>query len=228
MELGDWSGFKKRRAEAKQAKESARHRALQLSGDHRRLSARARRRSRCLPHGRSTSWSARCPAARATKPPSRNASRNGSACRSTMFMSMRATPTSLRKAAARIPHARCACRHCHGQCVRRRDRERQADRRAYAGNRRRRYRLCRRPLHVKGTDRSVGIFHVARAAADGKSVPEDLRGPLDASLRRDHHMQLGFPTAPRLRGRDRPADRPCNRELHCDRRCRPRHQPDGC
>ena len=27
---------------------------------------------------------------------------------------------------------------------------------------------------VKGTDRSVGIFDVAAAAADGKSVPEDL------------------------------------------------------
>src|SRR5262249_9215493 len=31
---------------------------------------------------------------------------------------------------------------------------------------------------VKGTDRSVGLFEVAAAAANGKAVPEDLRGPL--------------------------------------------------
>jgi carbon-monoxide dehydrogenase large subunit len=34
---------------------------------------------------------------------------------------------------------------------------------------------------VKGTDRSVGIFDVARAAADGKIVPPDLAGLLAAS-----------------------------------------------
>ena len=45
---------------------------------------------------------------------------------------------------------------------------------------------------VKGTDRSVGIFEVAAAAADGKSVPEDLRGPLDASCD-EAILQLGFP-----------------------------------
>ena len=37
---------------------------------------------------------------------------------------------------------------------------------------------------VKGTDRSVGIFDVAAAAANGKGVSEDLRGALE---------QLGFP-----------------------------------
>ena len=45
---------------------------------------------------------------------------------------------------------------------------------------------------VKGTDRSVGIFDVAAAAADGKNVPEDLRGPLAASCD-EMIMQLGFP-----------------------------------
>jgi carbon-monoxide dehydrogenase large subunit len=35
---------------------------------------------------------------------------------------------------------------------------------------------------VKGTDRSIGIFDVATAAADGNAaVPEDLRGPLSAT-----------------------------------------------
>src|ERR1700727_2738964 len=34
---------------------------------------------------------------------------------------------------------------------------------------------------VKGTDRSVGIFDVAAAAADGKRVSEDLRAPLAAT-----------------------------------------------
>ncbi|MGA8494365.1 MAG: xanthine dehydrogenase family protein molybdopterin-binding subunit [Xanthobacteraceae bacterium] len=45
---------------------------------------------------------------------------------------------------------------------------------------------------VKGTDRSVGIFDVAVAAADGKSVPEDLRGPLAATAD-ETIKQLGFP-----------------------------------
>ncbi len=45
---------------------------------------------------------------------------------------------------------------------------------------------------VKGTDRSVGIFDVAAAAADGKDVPEDLRGPLAATAD-ETIKQLGFP-----------------------------------
>jgi aerobic carbon-monoxide dehydrogenase large subunit len=46
---------------------------------------------------------------------------------------------------------------------------------------------------VKGTDRSIGIFEVARAAADGKQiVPEDLRGPL-AATSDETFRQLGFP-----------------------------------
>ena len=45
---------------------------------------------------------------------------------------------------------------------------------------------------VKGTDRSVGLFDVAAAAADGDSVPEDLRGPLDASCE-ETILELGFP-----------------------------------
>jgi aerobic carbon-monoxide dehydrogenase large subunit len=45
---------------------------------------------------------------------------------------------------------------------------------------------------VKGTDRSIGIFDVARAAADDKSVPEDLRGPLAATCD-ETIKQLGFP-----------------------------------
>jgi aerobic carbon-monoxide dehydrogenase large subunit len=45
---------------------------------------------------------------------------------------------------------------------------------------------------VKGTDRSVGIFDVAAAAADGKSVPDDLTGPL-AATSDETIRQLGFP-----------------------------------
>jgi aerobic carbon-monoxide dehydrogenase large subunit len=45
---------------------------------------------------------------------------------------------------------------------------------------------------VKGTDRSVGIFDVAAAAADGKSVPQDLSGPLAATAD-ETIKQLGFP-----------------------------------
>ena len=45
---------------------------------------------------------------------------------------------------------------------------------------------------VKGTDRSVGIFEVAKAAVDDKGLPEDLRGPLDATCD-ETIQQLGFP-----------------------------------
>ncbi len=45
---------------------------------------------------------------------------------------------------------------------------------------------------VKGTDRSIGIFEVAAAAAEGKTVPEDLRGPLSATSD-EIIKQLGFP-----------------------------------
>jgi carbon-monoxide dehydrogenase large subunit len=45
---------------------------------------------------------------------------------------------------------------------------------------------------VKGTDRSIGIFEAAAAATDGKSVPEDLRGPLAATCDQTI-LQLGFP-----------------------------------
>jgi aerobic carbon-monoxide dehydrogenase large subunit len=45
---------------------------------------------------------------------------------------------------------------------------------------------------VKGTDRSVGIFDVAAAAANSKDLPEDLRGPLAATAD-ETIRQLGFP-----------------------------------
>jgi len=45
---------------------------------------------------------------------------------------------------------------------------------------------------VKGTDRSVGIFDVAKAAQSDKTVPEDLRGPLAATAD-ETIRQLGFP-----------------------------------
>jgi aerobic carbon-monoxide dehydrogenase large subunit len=45
---------------------------------------------------------------------------------------------------------------------------------------------------VKGTDRSVGIFEVAKAAADDKTVPQDLAGSLAASCD-ETIRQLGFP-----------------------------------
>jgi len=46
---------------------------------------------------------------------------------------------------------------------------------------------------VKGTDRSVGIFDAAKAAAENhKALPEDLRGPL-AATSDETIRQLGFP-----------------------------------
>jgi len=45
---------------------------------------------------------------------------------------------------------------------------------------------------VTGTDRSVGIFDVAKAAADGKAVPGDLSGALAATAD-ETIRQLGFP-----------------------------------
>ena len=45
---------------------------------------------------------------------------------------------------------------------------------------------------VKGTDRSVGLFDVAKAAAEGRSVPDELKGPL-AATGDETIKQLGFP-----------------------------------
>jgi aerobic carbon-monoxide dehydrogenase large subunit len=45
---------------------------------------------------------------------------------------------------------------------------------------------------VKGTDRSVGIFDAAAAAMDGKAVPQELSGPL-AATSDETVKQLGFP-----------------------------------
>ena len=45
---------------------------------------------------------------------------------------------------------------------------------------------------VKGTDRSVGIYEVAKAAVDDKGLPEDLSGPLGATSD-ETIKQLGFP-----------------------------------
>jgi aerobic carbon-monoxide dehydrogenase large subunit len=45
---------------------------------------------------------------------------------------------------------------------------------------------------IKGTDRSVGIIDAARAAAADQSLPEDLRGPLAATCD-ETIKQLGFP-----------------------------------
>jgi carbon-monoxide dehydrogenase large subunit len=45
---------------------------------------------------------------------------------------------------------------------------------------------------VKGTDRSVGIFDTAKAAAADQTLPEDLRGPLAATCD-ETIKQLGFP-----------------------------------
>jgi carbon-monoxide dehydrogenase large subunit len=45
---------------------------------------------------------------------------------------------------------------------------------------------------VQGTDRSVGIFEAAAAAAIGKGLPEDLRGALAATCD-ETILQLGFP-----------------------------------
>ena len=78
---------------------------------------------------------------------------------------------------------------------------------------------------VKGTDRSIGLFEVARAARERNDLPDDLRGPLAAEC--DEFIRgARLPVRLRgLRGRDRPRHRPCrDRALHRDRRRRPRHQ----
>ena len=47
---------------------------------------------------------------------------------------------------------------------------------------------------VKGTDRAIGIFEVARAARDANDLPDDWRGPLAAAS--DEMVNLAsFPTA---------------------------------
>ena len=82
---------------------------------------------------------------------------------------------------------------------------------------------------VKGTDRSIGIFDAAKAAAE---KAQSLAGRLARAARR--HRGRNHQTARLslrracLRGRDRSADRRARpRALHRGRRRRPRHQSDG-
>ena len=70
---------------------------------------------------------------------------------------------------------------------------------------------------VKGTDRSIGLFEVAKAARERNDLPEDLRGPLAADCD-DMIRGAGFPVRLRgLRGRDRSRHRQDR-----DRRATPR------
>ena len=58
-------------------------------------------------------------------------------------------------------------------------------------------------FEVKGTDRAIGIFEVARAALERSDLPEELRGPLRGEQRRDRQPRRLPLWLPCLRGRDR-------------------------
>ena len=78
---------------------------------------------------------------------------------------------------------------------------------------------------VKGTNHAVGLFEVARAAAERNDLPQDLRGPLYAACD-ETVLDASFPLwRACLRGRSRSRHRPGARDQLCrGRRRRPRGQ----
>ena len=78
---------------------------------------------------------------------------------------------------------------------------------------------------VKGTNHAVGLFEVARAAAERKDLPRRFAGPAACRLRRDcARCELSLWRAC-LRSRSRSRHRKSRRDQLCrGRRCRPRHQ----
>ncbi len=193
LALSDWKGFDKRKRESKTQQEAARHRACQLSRDHQRRAARMVEGRREAGGPRRSRRSARCRAARATRRASRNASANGSASMSTAIKliqgdtdivpvgggshsarSMRMGGVVMGKASeAVIQKATKIAGHVL---------ETDPADVAFAEGR----------FTVKGTDRSIGLFEVARAARERNDLPEDLRGPLAAEC--DEMIRgAGFP-----------------------------------
>ena len=85
-------------------------------------------------------------------------------------------------------------------------RQGQADRCPRAGSRREHdIEFTGGAFTVQGTDRSIGLFEVAREAIRRNDLPDDLRGPLGAPNPMRPSPVGGFPyRQPCLRGRDRP------------------------
>ena len=196
LELGDWKGFKKRRAEARKRKRLRGIGLCQLHRNDRRLSARARRHHRAAAKAGSTSWSARSRAARATR-------RRFAQCVAEwlgvpfddVYVIESDTDIVKEGGGSHSGPLDAARRHRHGQGLRRDHREGQEDRRPHAGNRRGRHRVRRRPLHRQG-HRPLGRHFRRRRGRgrDGKAVPEELRGPLAATATKPSSSSA-FPTA---------------------------------
>ena len=119
----------------------------------------------------------------------------------------RATPTSCRSAAARIPAARCGWPA--SSWARRRDADHRQGQAASP-------RTCSRPPRPTSpspTAASPSRAPTARSAcsrsrarrANGNDLPEELRGPLAADCDEIITRRAAFPTARSLRGRDRSA-----------------------
>ena len=77
---------------------------------------------------------------------------------------------------------------------------------------------------VKGTDRSIGLFEVARAAREHNDLPEDLRGLLAADLKSSSAWRRFRSAARSARSRSTRVPGGVDRPLHRRRRRRPRNQ----
>ena len=208
------------------ARQASRHRHRQLRRDHHRGAARMDEGERCCRRAGSTWRSARCRAGKAIRPASRSCSPNGSASRSIASnliqgdtdivpvgggshsgRSMRLAGIVIGKASDTIiangkriaAHVLEAAEH---------------DIEFSAGS-----------FTVQGTDRSIGLFDVARAALERRDLADDLRGPFGRRMRRYGRRRRLSLWQPRLRGRDRPrAGHGRDRRLCRRRRRRPRRQ----
>ena len=198
LALSDWKGFNKRKRESKRNKKL---RGIGLANYLEITSGAPREWSKVdvQPEGpRRGRRSARCPAARATRRASRNASANGSASMwsaikliqgdtdivpvgggSHSARSMRMGGVVMGKASeAVIQKATKIAGHVL---------ETDPADVAFAEGR----------FTVKGTDRSIGLFEVARAARERNDLPEDLRGPLAAECDEFIRMARDFRSAAR-------------------------------
>ena len=230
MELGDWKGFKKRRAEARKRK---RLRGIGLCCYLETTGGYPRERADITvqPQGRVDVVVGTLSSGQSSRNHVRPM-RGGMARRAVRRRVRQRKRHRHRQGRRRLPFGPldAACRHRHGQRLRRDHREGQEDRRPHAGNRRGRYRLRGRALH-RQRHRPLGR-HFRRGQGGGRRQQQSrARGFARTARRhrrRNHQAARLSLWRPCVRGRDRSADRRArSRALHGGRRCRPRHQPDG-
>ena len=152
-------------------------------------------------------------AARGTRPVSRSSSPNGSACRSTASTTSHTIPT--RVSAGGGSHSGRSMRLASLAIGKASDAIIEKGRKIAAhparGERQSTSNSTRGAFAVKGTDRAIGIFEVAAAAATRNDLPTELQGQLDGIADQTCRSRA-FPPA-RMSARSRSIPRPARCEI---------------